>query len=212
MTRAWRRLGQLLLGLPLFGFACALIIVAGIGVDPWSVFHQGLHRSIGLSIGSLTVITGVVVLLLWIPLRQRPGLGTVLNILLIGPFLDLGLWLIPPPAGLWQRAGCFALGLALLAIASGLYIGARHGAGPRDGLMTGLHSRLGWPIWLSRTSVEVTVLGVGWLLGGNVGAGTVLFALLIGPLCALTLPCFDVGPQPEPAGAASATSELERLS
>ena len=136
----------------------------------------------------LTNIIGLCVLVLWIPLRQRPGIGTVLNILLIGPSIELGLWFIQTPPELWQRILLFAGGLLLLAVASGLYIGSHFGPGPRDGLMTGIHSRTGWPIWVGRTMVEVTVLAVGWLLGGDVGFGTVAFAVLIGPLCGFTLP------------------------
>lgn len=130
-------------------------------------------------------------MLLWIPLRQKPGIGTVLNILLVGPGIDLWLWILPIPEALWARVAYFVIGLLLLAVASGVYIGARLGPGPRDGLMTGLHLRFGTPIWVGRGGVELTVLGIGWLLGGNVGLGTVAFALLIGPLCSVTLPLFD---------------------
>ncbi|WP_228507769.1 YitT family protein [Herbiconiux sp. VKM Ac-1786] len=182
------RLLRLLVGLALYGFAEALMIRGAIGIDPWTVFSQGISRSTGLSIGLLTNLIGLAVLLLWIPLRQRPGLGTVLNVLLLGPFMELGLWLLPVPGSLTLQVLSFTAGLLLLAVASGLYIGARFGPGPRDGLMTGLHARLGWPIWLGRTLVEATVLGAGWLLGGDVGLGTLAFALLIGPLCGVTLP------------------------
>ena len=145
----------------------------------------------GLSIGLLTNIIGLLVLLLWIPLKQKPGLGTVLNILLVGPGIELGLWLLPTPDAMWLRVAFFVVGLLLLAIASGIYIGANLGPGPRDGLMTGIHSRFGTPLWVGRTAVEVTVLVIGWILGGNVGVGTVAFALLIGPLCNITLPLLD---------------------
>ena len=182
------RLLRLLVGLALYGFAEALMIRGAIGIDPWTVFSQGISRSTGLSIGLLTNLIGIAVLLLWIPLRQRPGLGTVLNVLLLGPFMELGLWLLPAPGSLLLQVLSFTAGLLLLAVASGIYIGARFGPGPRDGLMTGLHARLGWPIWLGRTLVEATVLGAGWLLGGDVGFGTLAFALLIGPLCGVTLP------------------------
>ena len=183
-----RRIPQLLIGLVLYGIADAMMIRAALGVDPWTVFAQGLSHLTGIGIGWLTNIIGLCVLLLWIPLRQRPGLGTVLNILLIGPSIELGLWFIQTPPELWQRILLFAGGLLLLAVASGLYIGSHFGPGPRDGLMTGIHSRTGWPIWVGRTMVEVTVLAVGWLLGGDVGFGTVAFAVLIGPLCGFTLP------------------------
>ncbi|MCW2287272.1 putative membrane protein YczE [Leucobacter luti] len=185
------RLLRLIPGLLLYGIADAFMIRAAIGVDPWTVFAQGVSLHSGLSIGILTNIIGLCVLLLWIPLRQRPGLGTVLNILLVGPGIDLGLWLLPTPEALWLRIAFFVIGLLLLAVASGIYIGAKLGPGPRDGLMTGIHHRFGAPIWLGRTSVELAVLGIGWILGGNVGLGTVAFAILIGPLCGITLPLFD---------------------
>ncbi|GLU88627.1 hypothetical protein [Agromyces sp. NBRC 114283] len=195
-----RRIPQLLIGLVLYGIADAMMIRAALGVDPWTVFAQGLSHLTGIGIGWLTNIVGLLVLLLWIPLRQRPGLGTVLNILLIGPSIELGLWLIQTPPELWQRILLFTDGLLLLAVASGLYIGSRFGPGPRDGLMTGIHARTGWPIWVGRTIVEVTVLGIGWLLGGDVGFGTVAFAILIGPLCGVTLPLLAVRER-RPAGA-----------
>ncbi|QZY52642.1 membrane protein YczE [Leucobacter tenebrionis] len=185
------RLLRLVPGLLLYGIADAFMIRAAIGVDPWTVFAQGLAVHSGLSIGLLTNLIGLAVLLLWIPLRQRPGIGTVLNILLVGPGIELGLWLLPAPEALWARVACFAFGLVLLAVASGLYIGAHLGPGPRDGLMTGIHLRFGTPIWVGRTGVEITVLLIGWALGGDAGPGTLAFALLIGPLCGITLPLLD---------------------
>lgn len=185
------RLLRLIPGLLLYGVADAFMIKAAVGVDSWTVFAQGISVRTGLSIGLLTNIIGLLVLLLWVPLRQKPGLGTVLNILLVGPGIELGLWLLPTPEALWSRVVFFAIGLLLLAVASGIYIGANLGPGPRDGLMTGIHSRFGTPLWVGRTAVEVTVLVIGWILGGNVGLGTVAFALLIGPLCNITLPLFD---------------------
>lgn len=179
---------RLLAGLTLYGFADALMIRAGIGVDPWTVFAQGWSHVTGWGIGVLTNVIGLLVLLLWIPLRQRPGLGTLVNVLWIGPAIELGLWLVPEQTSLPMQVLVFAAGLLLLAVASGIYIGARMGPGPRDGLMTGIHARTGWPIWVGRTGVEGSVLLVGWLLGGNVGVGTVVFAALIGPLCSITLP------------------------
>ena len=186
-----RRVCQLLIGLVLYGIGIALMVQAAIGLDPWTVFAQGISIHTGIGIGWLSNIIGVFVLLLWIPLRQRPGIGTLLNILIIGPSLELGLWLIPRPEGFLWQALMFAAGLLLLAVASGLYIGANFGPGPRDGLMTGLHARLGWPIWLARSIVEITVLATGWLLGGNVGIGTPAFAVPVGPPCNWTLPLFD---------------------
>jgi uncharacterized membrane protein YczE len=186
-----RRVTQLLVGLFLYGAGCALTIEAGLGVDPWTVFAQGLSLHTGIGIGWVTNILGFFVLLLWIPLRQKPGVGTIANILLVGTSMQATLWLVPPAAGLLPQITLLLGGILLVALASGLYIGARFGPGPRDGLMTGMNSRLGWPIWLCRALVELTVLLVGWLLGGTVGIGTVLFALLIGPLVHVALPLLD---------------------
>lgn len=191
-----RRIAQLLIGLLLYGFAIALMLRGAIGVEPWTVFSQGVALHVPLSIGALTVVIGALVLLAWIPLRQRPGLGTIANVLLLGPAIDLGLLLVPPVEPLLARVPIFAGGLVLLAVASGLYIGARFGPGPRDGLMTGLVTRTGRPIWMIRTGLEVTVLAIGWLLGGTVGLGTVAFAVLIGPLCNITIPLLRVPEEP----------------
>jgi uncharacterized membrane protein YczE len=196
-----RRITQLLVGLFLYGIAIALMVRAGIGVSPWDVLTQGLATQTGLPFGLLTNLIGVVVLLLWIPIRQKPGVGTVLNVLLIGPSAQLGLWLIPQQTVPWMQVLVFAGGLALLAVATGLYIGARLGPGPRDGLMTGLVRRTGWRIWIVRTLLEVTVLTIGWILGGQVGIGTLAFALLIGPMVNVTLPLLTV-----PGGAPTASA------
>lgn len=185
------RLLQLLVGLFLFGIASSLMIRAGIGIAPWDVLSQGISLRSGWSFGLITNLVGVAVLLMWLPLRQMPGLGTALNVLLIGPSAQLGLWFLPPVSGLLWQVLVFVSGLLLLAVATGLYIGANFGPGPRDGLMTGLHARTGWAIWKVRTLIEATALAVGWWLGGNVGLGTLAFALLIGPLCGITLPLFD---------------------
>ncbi|TFB53264.1 YczE/YyaS/YitT family protein [Cryobacterium tagatosivorans] len=187
-----RRIAQLLIGLFLYGIGIALIVRAAIGVAPWDVLTQGVDKHTHLGFGLITVLTSGVVLLFWIPLRQKPGIGTVLNAFLVGPSADLGLWLIPEGLDLWVRIPLFAAGLLVLAAATGLYIGAHFGPGPRDGLMTGLHKRTGWKIWTVRTGIEVFVLGIGWALGGNVGIGTVLFAVLIGPLCHWTIPFFAI--------------------
>ena len=187
-----RRLIQLLIGLFLYGIGIALIVRGAIGVAPWDVLTQGIDAHLHLGFGFITIMTSALVLLLWIPLRQKPGLGTILNALLIGPAADVGLWLIPADLDLWLRCLLFAAGLISLAGATGLYIGAHLGPGPRDGLMTGLHKRTGGPIWVVRTGIEVIVLAGGWLLGGNVGVGTVLFALLVGPLCNVTMPLFAI--------------------
>jgi uncharacterized membrane protein YczE len=186
-----RRVLQLLIGLALYGFADGLCVQAGMGVDPWTVFAQGVAVHTGIGIGWITNIIGLAVLLLWIPLRQRPGLGTILNILLVGTFIQLTVTVVPAASGLPAQLAMLLIGVVLVAVASGLYIGAHFGPGPRDGLMTGMHGRFGWPIWVCRLSVESTVLIVGWLLGGTVGIGTVIFALGIGPLVHIALPLFD---------------------
>ena len=186
-----RRVLQLLVGLLLYGAGCALTVEAGLGVDPWTVFAQGLSIHTGIGIGWVTNIVGFLVLLLWIPLRQRPGVGTIANILLVGTSMQVVLWVMPPVSGLALQIGVLLGGILLVALASGLYIGAHFGPGPRDGLMTGLHARLGWPIWVCRAVVELSVLAIGWLLGGTVGIGTILFAVLIGPLVHVALPLLD---------------------
>nr|WP_233245497.1 hypothetical protein [Salinibacterium hongtaonis] len=193
-----RRILQLLSGLFFYGLAIAMMLRAGLGATPWDVLSQGIALQTGLGFGLVTVLISGVVLLLWIPIRQKPGIGTVLNALLVGPSADLGLLLIGSPTQLWAQITLFAGGLALLAIATGLYIGARFGPGPRDGLMTGVHNRTGWPIWVVRTGIEATVLVIGWILGGVVGLGTLAFALLIGPMVGVTLPLLRVPEKPGP--------------
>lgn len=187
-----RRVVQLLIGLFLYGFSLAMMIRAAVGVSPWDVLSQGVSLRTGIPFGWTTNIVGAVVLLLWIPIRQRPGIGTVANVLLIGPSAEVGLAVLPAPDDLALQVLLFAGGLALLAVATGLYIGARFGPGPRDGLMTGIHRRWGWPIWAVRIAIEVSVLTIGWMLGGNVGLGTVAFALLIGPMVNAMLPALRV--------------------
>lgn len=182
------RLGQLVVGLFLYGVALGFMVRGGIGVAPWDVLALGVAEQTGLGYGVVTVLVSIVVLLLWIPLRQRVGLGTVLNALLIGPSADIALLAIPTPASVWVGAPMFLFGLLLLAFATGLYIAADFGPGPRDGLMTGLVRTTGWPVWLARTLIEGGVLLVGFLLGGPVGVGTVLFAFGVGPLIGWFLP------------------------
>ncbi|WP_217184138.1 YitT family protein [Streptomyces sp. AC495_CC817] len=182
------RLGQLVIGLVLYGVALGFMVRAGIGVAPWDVLSLGVSGTTGIGYGMVTNLVAVVVLLLWIPLRQRLGLGTVLNALLIGPSADLTLWLLPPAPSVWVGAPLFLVGLVLLAFATGLYIGADFGPGPRDGLMTGLVARTGWRVWVVRTLIEGSVLLIGFLLGGPVGVGTVLFAFGVGPLVGWFLP------------------------
>ena len=187
-----RRLVQLYAGLVLYGASMALQIRAALGLDPWDVFHQGLTKHIGLSFGTITMIVGAAVLLLWIPLRQRPGLGTVSNVFVIGLSVDAALSLLPTPHGVPVRICLLMAGIVLNGMAGGLYIGARFGPGPRDGLMTGLCRRTGRSVRLVRTGIEVTVLVVGVLMGGSVGVGTVAYALAIGPLVQIFLPLFTV--------------------
>ena len=187
-----RRVAQLLAGLFFYGFSSGMMIRAGLGVSPWDVLGQGTSLQTGIPFGFVTNLIGLVVLLLWIPLRQKPGPGTVLNVLLVGPSAEVALAVLATPGNVVDQIVLFAAGLVLLAVATGLYIGARMGPGPRDGLMTGLHARFGWPIWAVRTGIEVSVLAVGWALGGAVGLGTVAFALLIGPMVNRTVPFFHI--------------------
>ena len=187
-----RRLLQLFVGLAIYGISLAMFIRAGLGLDPWDVFHQGLAGLSGFSIGTVVVAVSFLVLLLWIPLRQKPGFGTLANAVLVGVFADVGLALIPAFSHLGGQIAMLGGAVVLNGIASACYIGARFGPGPRDGLMTGLARRTGWSVRLSRTLIEVVVLGIGWLLGGSVGVGTVVYALAIGPLVQLMLPWFMV--------------------
>ncbi|SCG63557.1 membrane protein YczE [Micromonospora inositola] len=198
--RPARRLSQLYVGLALYGVSMALMIRSGLGLDPWDVFHQGLAGQTGLSFGTVTIAVGALVLLLWIPLRQRPGLGTVSNVVVIGLVVDATLTVLPAGAPLPVRIGLLVVGIVANGAATGLYLGARLGPGPRDGLMTGYVARRpGRSVRLVRTVIEVTVLALGWLLGGTVGVGTVAYALAIGPLAQVFIPLFAVTPAPEPA-------------
>jgi uncharacterized membrane protein YczE len=191
LRRNIRRLVQLYAGLWLYGLAAALQVRSGLGLDPWDVFHQGLSKHVGLAIGTVVIIVGAAVLLAWIPLRQRPGLGTVSNVVLIGVSMNVSLELLSPVHVMAGRIGEMVGGIVLCGIATGMYIGAHYGPGPRDGLMTGLARRSGRSIRLVRTGIEVTVLAVGFVLGGRVGVGTVLYALSIGPLAQLFLRVFE---------------------
>jgi len=175
-----RRVPRLLGGLVLFGVGIALMVRANLGLAPWDVLHQGVSERTGLAIGSVTILTGVVVLLLWIPIRERPGLGTVLNVLVIGVVVDATLAVVDAPEPMWLRVAFLALGIFVFGPGSGLYIGAGLGPGPRDGLMTGL-ARRGRSVRVVRTGIELTALAVGAALGGSVGIGTVAFALTVGP-------------------------------
>lgn len=219
MSQLIRRLVQLYTGLALYGLGVSLQVSSGLGNDPWDVFHQGLSRHTGLAIGTWVNIVGVLVLLLWIPLRQRPGLGTISNAVLVGTFVNVFLAVLPRPAGLPQRWAYLLAAILVGGVATGCYIGAGFGPGPRDGLMTGLAAR-GHSLRLVRTCIELTVLAAGWLLGGTVGIGTLLYAVSIGPLSQVFLRLLSVprrrqvpaprapgtaGPQPSAPGPASGT-------
>ncbi|SFC78272.1 Uncharacterized membrane protein YczE [Nocardioides terrae] len=205
--RLGRRLAQLLVGLWLYGISLALMVRGDDGVAPWDVLHLGVVGHTGLSLGTVLVITAFVVLLLWIPLREKPGIGTVANALLIGPSTDLTLAVVGQPHAQVARVAMMLGGVLLCALATAMYIGAQFGRGPRDGLMTGLVRRTGLSIRLIRTSLEVSVVVVGLLLGGPLGVGTVVFALTIGPLTQWMLPAWTISlaePAQEPAIVSSA--------
>jgi uncharacterized membrane protein YczE len=184
-------LPQLLVGLALYGLSGALLVRARLGLDPWDVLHQGIARHAGLAIGTVVIVVGAAVLLLWIPLRQWPGVGTVCNVVVIGLAMNASLDVLPHVSAMPWRIADMAGGVVLCGVATGMYIGANLGPGPRDGLMTGLVRRTGRSVRLVRTALELTVLGTGWALGGTVGIGTVAFALAIGPLAQVFLPLFD---------------------
>lgn len=189
-----RRLVQLYLGLALYGVSTAMFVRADLGADPWNVFHLGVANLLSMNIGIVMIGVGVLVLLLWIPLRQRPGLGTLSNVIVIGLAADAALAILPGFESLPVRTVLLVSAVIVNALATSLYIGAGFGAGPRDGLMTGIHARTGWPVRTIRTAIEVSVLLSGWLLGGTLGVGTVLYALAIGPLIQLCLPWFRHSP------------------
>jgi uncharacterized membrane protein YczE len=176
-----RRLPQLVVGIPVLGVGIALTLEARLGVSPFDVLHQGIAAKTGLSVGTVVILVGIAILVLWIPLRQRPGLGTVLNTLTVGLVIDLAVHMIPEPDLLAVRIPLLVAGIVVTGLGMGLYIGAGLGPGPRDGLMTGLAAK-GFPLWAVRTVLELAALLAGWVLGGNVGVGTVAFAFSIGPL------------------------------
>ncbi|WP_391487933.1 membrane protein YczE [Leclercia tamurae] len=197
-----RRLLQLYVGLSLYGLSTAMFIRSDLGADPWNVFHIGVAKLLEMDIGTVIILTGVLVLLLWIPLRLRPGLGTISNVIVIGLAADVALTFIPVIDSLVARSLLLISAVIVNALATGMYIGAGFGAGPRDGLMTGINARTGWSVRSVRTAIEVSVLLLGWVLGGTFGVGTVLYALSIGPLIQICLPWFrqkprTLVPQPE---------------
>jgi uncharacterized membrane protein YczE len=183
----WIRLIALYVGLVFFGTSCGLMIQAGLGNMPWDVLHQGLSNYLPLSVGAIAVILSLVVLLLWIPLRQRPGLGTISNALLVGTFISVTMAVVPPAHALWLQITYMVSGIVINAVATVLYIVPNFGPGPRDGLMTGLVEATGKPVFAVRTTIEVVVMAAGWLLGGRFFIGTILYALAIGPLTQLML-------------------------
>ncbi len=185
------RLPGLVVGLVLFGVGIAGMAQAGIGLGPWEVFHQGISRLTGLPLGTVSILVGLPVLAAWWPLGERPGAGTVINIILIGGSTNVALDIIPAASGLAQQMAMMLAGVVTIAIGSGLYLAADLGPGPRDGLMTGLHLRFGWSIRRARTGIELSVLAAGFLAGGTIGLGTVVFALGIGPLVQVALRVFD---------------------
>jgi uncharacterized membrane protein YczE len=195
-----RRLLQLYAGLILYGASLALQIRAGLGLDPWDVFHEGLSDKTGLSFGTIVIIIGALVLLAWIPLRQKPGIGTISNVFVVGLAVDATLAVLPEVDGLHAQLPLLLAGVLLNGVAGAAYIGAGLGPGPRDGLMTGLVRITGRPVAVVRTSIEVSVLAVGFALGGTIGLGTVLYALSIGPLLQVLLPAFTIR-EPAPAAA-----------
>lgn len=208
--RRWSvRLGELYGGLVLYGISMALLVRSDLGNMPWDVFHQGVSQTTAGSIGVISMVVGALVLLLWIPLRERPGLGTISNVIVIGLAVDAALFLLETPSPMWLRVGMAASGIALNAVATAMYVGAGLGPGPRDGLMTGMHRRTGWSIRLVRTGIEVTVVLIGVLLGGTLGIATIAYAVLVGPLVQPMLPWFSaVGAKPARTEAAPATGRL----
>ena len=187
MTTGLTRGALLLLGLAGYGFSMAMMVQAGLGLDPWDVFHQGLSRHTGMTIGVASAVVGLVLLLAWIPLRNRPGIGTIANVIVIAVTVDAGLTVLAAPESMPARVALMLAAVILNAVATVLYVGAGLGPGPRDGLMTGLVARTGLSVRLVRTAIEATVLTAGWLLGGSVGVGTVIYAFGIGPMVQLVL-------------------------
>ncbi|WP_305786359.1 YczE/YyaS/YitT family protein [Symbioplanes lichenis] len=194
-----RRVPQLFAGLVLYGISMALMVESALGLNPWDVFHQGVSEVTGLSFGVVVLLTGVPVLLLWIPLRQKPGFGTIANLVVIGPVADAALAVLSPGPNLAARIGYLVAGVLLNGVATGMYIGARLGPGPRDGLMTGIVQRFPrLSIRVVRTAIELGVLTIGFLLGGTFGVGTIVYAVAIGPLAQFFLPMFTIRPAPAP--------------
>ena len=196
-----------MVGLVLLGLALALVVEADLGLDPWNVFHQGVSERVGVGLGWIVIAVGAVILLLWIPLRQRPGIGTIANAVVVGLAIEAAIAVLPSPSGLVARVGFLVLGVTLNGVALGMYIGAGLGPGPRDGLMTGLAAR-GHSVRVVRTAIELAALVGGFALGGSVGVGTVVFALTVGPIVHATLPRFDRGPAAPPLEGTAVVPDL----
>jgi len=205
-SRLQARAALLIGGLVLYGVSDAMLIVAGLGLDPWDVLHQGLSRSLGLQVGTWSVLVGAIVLVAWIPLRQAPGVGTVCNVVVIGAVINATLAVVPPLVGLPLRAAVLVVAVALNGVATGAYIGAGLGPGPRDGVSTGIAAR-GHSLRVVRTVIEGGVLAMGWLLGGTVGIGTVLYAVAIGPITHLTVPALRLADRRGDRGRRSSSRE-----
>lgn len=198
-----RRFVQLQIGLLLYGGSLALMVRSDLGLNPWSVFHQGLSEMTGISLGLVVNLVGALVLLLWIPLRQKPGIGTISNVLVIGTAADVALNFMPPVSGMPLRIGFLVASIVLNGAATAAYIGAGLGPGPRDGLTTGGMRLTGWAVGPVRMAIEVLVLALGWALGGTIGVGTVLYALTNGPLMQLFWPMFEIKGPAQPVAATS---------
>jgi uncharacterized membrane protein YczE len=184
--------GRLMLGLFIFGLALAMMIKAQVGIPPWDVLGQGISKTFGITFGQATIIVSALVLLAWIPLKVKPGLGSIMNAICIGLFADLCMDYLPEFENYWANLALFLLGICTVAFATGLYISANLGSGPRDGLMIGTHKALGWPLWLVRTVYEGSVLIIGFLLGGQVREGTLIFAISIGWLMQASMKFFKI--------------------
>ena len=207
--RRAHRLVQLQVGLILYGISDGMILMSGLGANPWDVFHQGLAEHVGIQVGTMVILVGAAVMLLWIPLRQKPGFGTISNVIMVGLAMDGAMAWMPRPHAGWLRWGEMLAGIVLNGAATGAYIGAGVGPGPRDGLMTGYAAR-GHSIRVVRTGLEITVLATGWLLGGTVGIGTAAYALLIGPLAHKFIPLLAIKPRTGTAAAQDETPSASR--
>ena len=194
----WKRIALVEVGLIVCGLAFAIMLRANIGLDPWDAFHQGISRMTGVAIGTVTVIVSFAVLVLWIPLRQKLGIGTIMNSITIGLTINVFYAWIPDASNYLFGVAYFLLGIVINGLGISMYIGGGLGPGPRDGMMTGLVKKTGRPVWLVRTAIEVVVLVLGWAFGGTLGLGTVIYAFVIGPVVHVMLPWFNLDKNKEP--------------